>query len=296
VNGSEKLAYVLVTPARNEEAFIELTIKSVIAQTVLPLRWVIVSDGSTDNTDEIVTTYASRYEWIELLRMPERTERHFGGKVDAFDEGYERARNLKYYIIGNLDADISFEKDYFAFLLDKFGENPRLGVGGTPFVEGGSQYNYRYTSIEHVSGACQLFRRECFESIGGYRPFKKGGVDLVAVTMARMHGWETRTFSEKHCIHHRKMGAAKYVPLYSRFRDGQKDYTFGAHPLWEAFRVLYQMSKKPYVFGGIALFWGYVLSALCKIERPVPDDFISFRQKEQMQRLRTAFHRLTPFR
>ena len=100
--------YVLVTPARNEARFIELTIKSVIAQSVLPARWVIVSDGSTDGTDEIVRRYATSHTWIELVRMPERTERHFAGKVYAFNAGYSRVRDVSYDVIGNLDGDISF--------------------------------------------------------------------------------------------------------------------------------------------------------------------------------------------
>src|SRR4051794_14929008 len=136
--------YVLITPARNEAAFIELTLKSVIDQTVKPLRWVIVSDGSTDGTDELVKRYAVEHPWIELVRMPERRERHFAGKVRAFDAGRERVKHLDYEIIGNLDGDISFEPDFFSFLLSKFAENPRLGVGGTAFREGSQQYNYRF--------------------------------------------------------------------------------------------------------------------------------------------------------
>src|SRR5881397_3520186 len=109
--------YVLITPARNEAQFIELTIKSVIAQTVLPLKWVIVNDGSTDGTDEIVKKYAASLPWIELVRMPERRERHFAGKVHAFNAGYAKVRDLDYGVIGNLDGDVSFDEDYFEFLL-----------------------------------------------------------------------------------------------------------------------------------------------------------------------------------
>ena len=112
-NISVNLTYVLITPARNEEAFIEETIKSVIKQTILPKKWVIVSDGSTDNTEEIVKIYLNSHPWIELLRMPERAERHFAGKVQAFNAGFDRVKDLEYDIIGNLDADISFDSDYF---------------------------------------------------------------------------------------------------------------------------------------------------------------------------------------
>ena len=167
--------YVIITPARNEEDYIEKTIRSVVSQTVLPGKWVIVSDGSTDRTDDIVKSYLPERPWLELVRISGERERQFGAKVHCFNAGYDRVRDVAYDIVGNLDADISFEPDYFEFLLDRFAENPELGVAGTPFVEGTSHYNYRFTNIEHVSGACQMFRRECFEAIGGYRAIPGGG-------------------------------------------------------------------------------------------------------------------------
>ena len=114
------MTYVLITPARNEADYIDLTIQSMIAQTSLPLKWVIVSDGSTDGTDDIVKKYLPRYPWIELVRTPERKERHFAGKVIAFNAGYKKVKDMSYDIIGNLDADLSFEKDYMVFHCLKF--------------------------------------------------------------------------------------------------------------------------------------------------------------------------------
>src|ERR1700680_2060395 len=115
--------YVLITPARNEAKFIELTLQSMITQTVPPLKWVIVSDGSTDGTDDIVKKYVTEYPWVELIRMPERRERHFAGKVNAFNAGYAKVVDLKYEVIGNLDGDVSFDQDYFDFVLRHFSEN-----------------------------------------------------------------------------------------------------------------------------------------------------------------------------
>jgi biofilm PGA synthesis N-glycosyltransferase PgaC len=280
--------YVLVTPARNEAAFIELTLRSMVAQTVLPLKWVVVSDGSTDGTDEIVNRYAADHPWIELVRMPERRERHFAGKVHAFNAGYERVKALGYQAIGSMDADISFDADYFAFLMDRLSANGELGLVGTPFRDE-SMYDYRFVSIEHVSGACQLFRRECFEEIGGYVPMKSGGVDHVAVITARMKGWRTRTFTERICEHHRKIGSAQHGKLRSRYRDGALDYALGGHPLWEVFRTTYQMTKRPYVLGGLSLFAGYVGAAVRRETRPVSDELVAFRRREQMRRLRSMF-------
>jgi cellulose synthase/poly-beta-1,6-N-acetylglucosamine synthase-like glycosyltransferase len=278
--------YVLITPARNEAQFIEQTIKSMLSQTVLPLKWVIVSDGSTDGTDEIVAKHAHRHSWIELLRMPERIERHFAGKVHAFNAGYAKVRDLNYEVIGNLDADITFDADYLAMLLSKFLQNPRLGVGGTPYEERKSQYDYRFASIEHVPGACQLFRRACFEEIGGYCPVKGGTVDTIAVMTAQMKGWETRVFTDKMCRHHRESGTAEGNSVSARFRRGAKAYALGNHPVWELFRAVYQMTRKPYIVGGSALLAGYVWSLIRRPPRPVSNELVVFHQREQMQRLR----------
>ncbi len=281
--------YILITPARNEVQFIEQTIRSVIAQTIRPVRWIIVSDGSTDGTDEIVKRFLAENQWIELVRMPERRDRHFAAKVHCFNGGYQKVGEISYEVIGNLDADITFENDYFEFLLRKFAENPGLGVAGTPFVEGKESYDYRFTSLEHVSGACQLFRRQCFEEIGGYIPIKGGGVDWVAVTTARMKGWKTRTFPEKVCCHHRPMGTASSGKLKAWYNLGRQDYYLGGHPLWELFRSLLQIRNKPYFLGGILLMTGFAWALISRTKIPIDPQLVSFHRREQMQRLRAAF-------
>jgi poly-beta-1,6-N-acetyl-D-glucosamine synthase len=280
------LKYVLITPARNEAASIEQTIQAMLAQTVRPVKWVIVSDGSTDGTDRIVSKYAAEYPWIELMRMPERTERHFAGKVGAFNAGYAGLKELDYDVIGNLDADITMDERHFEFLLKKLAQYPQLGVAGTPFREGEHQYDYRFTSIEHVSGACQLFRRTCFEEIGGYTPIKIGGIDLVAVLTARMKGWQTRSFPEKSCDHHRKIGTAQRNVLQVSFKGGQGDYMLGMHPVWEIFRCIYQMSAPPFVLGGGLRLAGFFWGVATRSEIVVPLELVKFRRAEQMKRLR----------
>jgi biofilm PGA synthesis N-glycosyltransferase PgaC len=284
------LSYVLITPARNEEAFIGLTIESVVQQTVRPLKWVIVSDGSTDRTDEIVRQYAARYEWIDFVRMADREERHFGGKVACFNAGYNRLQGLAYSVIGSLDADLSFEPGYFEFLLDRFLNDPLLGVAGTPFVENGRSYDFRFSSTDHVSGACQLFRRECYEAIGGYVPLKGGGIDSVAVMTARMKGWRARTFTEMVTHHHRPMGTGNGGgKVAANFRFGQKAYRLGWHPAWQFVRSVYQMTKWPYLAGGAALLAGYVYASLARVERPLSRELMDFQRRDQMKRLRLFF-------
>jgi poly-beta-1,6-N-acetyl-D-glucosamine synthase len=286
-------SYVLVTAARNEAEFIELTIRSVVAQTLLPKKWIVVSDGSTDGTDEIVGGYAKAYPWIELVQMPFRRERHFAGKACAINTGLARLEGLSYDAIGNLDADVSFDEDYFAFLLATLVDDPSLGVVGTAFEDKSLDYDYRFVSIEHVAGPMQLFRRECLEAIGGYVPSQIGGVDHIAVITARMKGWKTRTFTAKVYRHHRQMGTAARGLVMARYKSGALDYALGGHPVWELFRTLYQMTKPPYVVGGLALLAGYVSAVARRIDRPVPRELVQFRRREQMHRLRTLFARKT---
>lgn len=288
-NGKMPLRYALITPARDEAAYIRNTLESVVAQTVLPLRWVIVSDGSTDGTDEIVKEYAAKHNWIELLRMPERKERHFGGKVHAFNAGYACVKSLKYEVIGNLDGDASFQPDYIQYLLGQFAQNPRLGVAGTHYWETSweksPKNDYRFANGEDVSGLCQLFRRECFETIGGYQPNRHGGVDLIVSINARMHGWETQTFTDKFAIHHRQQGTADAHKFMVELSNGRKDYMFGGHPLWEICRAAYRLTRKPYLVGGCLIMAGYFWAMLCGTQKTVSEEVVQFRRREQMNRL-----------
>ena len=288
---------ILITPARNEEAFIEKTIQSVVNQTVLPSRWVIVNDGSTDGTAAIVAHYAALYDWIDVVNMPAHRDRSFAAKVHCFNAGYETVKALDHDVVGNLDADISFATDYLEFLLLRFWEDPGLGVAGTIFEE--ERYSSGTDSFEgqnHVAGGCQLFRRRCFEDIGGYIPNKAGGIDWIAVTAARMMGWRTRSFREKSFFHHRSLGTAERGKLRSLFSYGEKDYYLGGHPLWELFRIAYRISKRPYLVGGVTVGLGYAWACLRRIDRAVSDDLMRFHRKEQMRKLRAILRSALTFK
>jgi glycosyltransferase involved in cell wall biosynthesis len=286
--------YVLITAVRNEARFIGSTIVSVVKQTVRPERWMIVDDGSTDGTAEIVRNYLDKYPWIEMLQMPPRRERNFAGKALAVNAGLARVENLEFDVVGNLDADVSFGPDYMAFLLEKFSADPQLGVAGTPFTEEGG-YDSRRDSFEgenFVAGPCQLFRRTCFTAIGGYAQSRAGGVDWIAVMTARMQGWTARSFAEKRFHHHRSMGTAERGRIAAQFSYGEKDYYLGGSPVWQLFRVAYRMRKKPFIFGGLALFTGYWSAALRRMERPVSPELIRFHRKEQMDKLKAIIRGL----
>ena len=293
----QELRYVLITAARNEAQLIGATIESILAQTAKPLKWIIVSDGSTDETDLIVQQYASTYHWIELMRMPQRRTRSFGGKADAVNAAYGCARDMEFGAVVVMDADITLGETHFAYLLARLEEDSALGVIGTPFQEAtGETYDYRFVSIEHVSGACQVFRRSCFEDIKGYTPLPVGGVDHLAVVTARMKGWRTRTFTGMVSLHHRKMGSAEHGTFASWYRTGIKDYTIGGHPLWELARVSIQIFRAPFVIRGLALGVGYFGAMVRQVERPVPVEIQKFHRQEQMGRLKRLLRGTLPSR
>lgn len=281
------MRYVLISPAHDEAPLIEQTIASVCAQTRLPLRWVIVDDGSTDETGEIADTYAARHPWIEVVHRPRHFGRSFASKAHAFNAGFERVKYLDFDVIGNLDADVTLEPIHLEFLMGKFTEDPGMGVAGTPFLEPG--YDSARDSFEgenHVPGGCQLFRRRCFEEIGGYVPIRAGGVDWVAVTTARMKGWRTRSFREMRYNHHRVLGTAERNILAALFSYGEKDYYLGGSPVWELFRIPYRMTKRPLIVGGLALFSGYCWAAARRIPRAVSPELMRFHRAEQLRKLK----------
>jgi glycosyltransferase involved in cell wall biosynthesis len=291
------MKYVLITPARNEAAFIVRTLDSMIAQTVLPERWVIVDDGSSDRTAEVVASYVECHPWIELCRRPQRPDRNFASKVHAVNSGLERVSSLQFDIVGNLDADVSFDPDYMEFLMQRFSDDPELGIAGTPFTQSGD-YDSGKDSFEgenYVAGPCQLFRYRCFQDIGGYVPNQAGGIDWIAVMTARMKGWKVRSFPEKRYHHHRTLGTAGRGPLRALFSYGEKDYYLGGSPIWQLFRVAYRMTKKPVFAGGFALLFGYCWAAVRRMKRVVTPELMRFHRQEQMKKLRAIFRKLVRF-
>jgi glycosyltransferase involved in cell wall biosynthesis len=290
------MKYVLITPAHNEDKFIRKTLESMVAQTALPERWVIVDDGSTDRTAEIVESYSHQYLWIEFVRRERRVRRDFAGKVYAFTAGLERIQTLPFDIVGNLDGDVSFDPGYLEFLIQKFADDPKLGVAGTPFTEDGG-YDTARDSFEgenHVAGGCQLFRRQCFEDVGGYIPNPSGGIDWIAVTTARMKGWKTRSFPGKRFHHYRSLGSAEKSTIAASFSYGEKDYYLGNSPVWQLLRVIYRTFKGP--LDGVALLAGYCWAAIRRINRPISRELMRFHRKEEMAKLRAIFRSLLRFR
>lgn len=291
------MKYILITPAKNEQSFIRRTLDSVVTQTTLPKRWVIVDDGSSDGTSEIVESYTKRYPWIELVCRTQDPDRNFASKAHSVALAFARVKQLEFDIVGNLDADVSFDPDYFEFLMQKFSEDPKLGVAGTPFTQDGGydSSKHSFEGENYVAGPCQLFRRECFEDIGGYVPNRAGGVDWIAAMTARMKGWKVRSFPEKRFHHHRTLGTADKGPLRALFSYGEKDYYLGGSPIWELFRVTYRTTKKPLLLGGLSLLAGYTWATLRRTKRAVTPELMHFHRVQQMKKLRAIFRSLLTF-
>ena len=292
------LKYVLITPARNEAEFIRKTLESVTTQTVVPEKWVIVDDGSTDPTADIIKDFQQRFDWIELIQQPPRSNRNFAGKADAVNLAYKSLDSIEFHVVGNLDADVSFEPGYMEFLMTKFQADPKLGVAGTPFTQDGGYDSTRdsFEGANYVAGPCQLFRLECWKDIGGYVANKAGGVDWIAVMDARMKGWTVTAFPEKRFHHYRSMGTAEKGAVGAMYDYGERAYYLGGSFIWHLFRVFYRSFRKPYLIGAISLLSGYVAAAVRRVERPVSKEMIKFHRRDQMKRLRLVLKSLIMFR
>ncbi|HEV2330571.1 MAG TPA: glycosyltransferase family A protein [Verrucomicrobiae bacterium] len=291
------MKYALITSARNEESYIRKTLDSVVAQTQLPEHWVIIDDGSTDRTAEIVEDYVERFPWISLIRRVNRPNHNFAGKADAVNSGFKYLETAKFDVVGNLDADVSFEPNLMEFLMQQFATEPRLGLAGAPYIEG--EFDSARDSFEgenFVAGQLQLFRRQCFEEIGGYTKSCAGGIDWIAVMTARMKGWKVRSFAEKRFIHHRVMGTAEQGLFAAHFSYGQKDYYLGGSPLWEIFRLGFRTLKKPYILGAVAMLCGYCHAGLSRMERPVSLELMRFHRRNQLRKLRRILQHLLRFK
>jgi len=285
-------SYVLVTAAYNEERFIDQTIRSIVSQTVRPAKWIIVSDGSTDKTDDIVQSYAAANPFIHLYRITEDHPRNFAAQVNAINTGLAQLKDAEYSLVGNLDADITLEPEYFALLLEKFRLDPRLGLGGGTVCERRSDGKFRprtITSSTAVAHACQLFRRDCFEAIGGcYLPLRYGGPDTHAEILVRMKRWRVASFADLNVFHHRPTNSAEGV-LRGWYRQGKMDYSLGALPVFELFKLLRRVWVKPYLIGSMARCAGFIHSYCQQEERAVPNDFVVYLRQEQKQRVLNLF-------
>jgi poly-beta-1,6-N-acetyl-D-glucosamine synthase len=285
-------SFVLLTAAHNEEANIGATVRSVLAQTAVPQKWIIVSDNSNDRTAEVVECEASGYDFVEVIAKKDLEQKpSFASKVFALRFGYEQLRGLSFEFIGILDADVTLEPLYYEKMLRKFRVDPDLGIAGGFIheVRKGRYESRPFNSIRSVAGGIQLLRRECYEGIGGYLPIRSGGEDWVAEVMAKMKGWKVRSFPEILAYHNRK-GGEKRGLFKECYGQGRRAYTIGSHPVYEIFKLIHRLSDHPYVVASCIRLFGYIGGYLSREERMVPRDFVEYLRVEQTARIRSLRH------
>lgn len=278
------MKYCVITPAKNEQACIENTIRSMLAQTVHPESWVIVNDGSTDSTADICKRYARKNRFMKIIDSGISKRARGGHVVDLFYKGLKEAEGDKFQFISKLDADISFPAGYFETILRAFEKNPKLGItsGISHVIRNGRLVEER-SSPGHTLGAAKVYRKDCFDAINGLVPCM--GWDGIDEIKARMKGWEAEPVKELHIMHHRPEGKANGF-FCSGIERGKGSYYMGYHPLYMLARsVKSAIIGRPPLVDGAGMMAGYIISWIKGDERISDEEFIRFLRKNQMRKL-----------
>lgn len=279
--------YVLITPARNEAHFLAGVIEAVAAQTILPKQWIIIDDRSTDGTADVVRSYLTALPFLHLLRIHGDGSRHFGRKAAAFNAAVESLHEPNHSFIGNLDADIILPPSYYETILREFQKDPQLGLaGGRVFTRAGHRSVWLDAASDSVPGAIQLFRRECFEAIGGrYLPLEWGGIDAAAEITARMRGWAVRQFPVVTAYEQRRMGTADAGSLAAKFKEGLRFHSLGYGTVFYFLRSVYKMRYRPWVIGSMVALAGFLVARLRRYPVTLPSDVVQYLRMEQRRKL-----------
>ncbi|HTL16553.1 MAG TPA: glycosyltransferase family A protein [Patescibacteria group bacterium] len=282
----QMVPYLVVSPVRNEAEYLQSTIDSMVGQTVRPSRWVIVDDGSTDNTREIALAAARTEPWITVVKRSDRGFRQAGGGVmDAFYAGFDAVESLAWKVLVKLDGDLSFSKDYFEQCLKRFESDPKLGIAGGTIcneVNGGLEAESKIDPVFHVRGATKIYRRECWDGIGGL--IRAPGWDTVDEVKANMLGWRTCTFPDLQLVHHRPAGQA-YGRWSNLIKNGRANYIAGYHPLFMLVKCARRLFEKPYLLEGCGLWIGFAGCYLSRVPRVTDKAVITYFRRQQMNRL-----------
>ncbi len=283
-SGERQHKYVVISPVRDEEELIGRTIESVVQQSLRPSQWIIVDDGSRDGTGAVIDEYARRYPWITVVHRPDRGFREPGtGVIGAFYSGYEAVDVSDWEFIVKLDGDLTLRPDYFQKCLAEFAEDPSLGIGGgvVGHIYDGAMFIEPNPSF-HVRGATKIYRRACWEAIGGL--LKAPGWDTVDELKANMLGWTTRSFSHLSVLQARPTGAMNGI-WRNAVKNGRANYITGYHPVFMVLKCLGRARRRPYVISGVGLMYGYVQAFLTNIPRVPDQDLIRYTRKQQLRKL-----------
>lgn len=279
-------SYVIITPVRNEEEHLGRTIGSVISQTLRPQRWVIVNDGSSDQTGRLIDKAAEMNAWVNAVHRPDRGFRKAGGGViEAFYDGYELIQDAPWEFLVKLDGDLSFDPTFFDSCLDRFDADPKLGLGGGTIcndVSGVLRVEAKSDPPFHVRGAIKIYRRACWEAMGGL--LREPGWDTLDEFKANMLGWTTYTFPELRLVHHRVAGKVDGA-WRNLVKNGRANYISGYHPLFMLLKCARRMFTRPYAVAGVGLMSGFVSGYLKGLPRVEDKALIAYVRRQQMNRL-----------
>ena len=274
----------MITPARDEAQHIAEIITSVAQQTARPAEWVIVDDGSTDGTGEIIDRFAAHHSWITALHRPNRGMRENNvGAIEAFFDGYRVLKFADWEFLVNLDADLSLGNDYFERCLHEFRKDPELGIGGGMLyhLEGGVLIP-ETGPLFHVRGATKIYRRACWDAMGGLT--MGPGWDTIDEIKANMLGWQTRNFPNVKALHRRPTGAAE-GSWRDAVKNGRAEYFSGYHTFFMLIKCLKRVIERPYIIGAAGLFYGFASACLKRSPRVDDRALIDYVRKQQMRRL-----------
>jgi len=282
-----KNRYVLITAAKDEEACIGEVLERVVRQTIRPVAWFIIDDGSTDRTAAIIQSFAEKHSFIHLHSAGSREGRNFGSQYKAIMAGCELAQSLDFAFLGVTDADQAPEPaDYYEVLLQEFHNNPRLGVAsGYVFERPRGVWEPRRGNARDSAAASALFRRTCFEEIGGYTPLVHGGSDWLIQLKAKMVGWEIQVRTDLPILHYRPTSSAGGI-WRGLFRAGLMDASFGSHAGFEFLKCCRRIPLHPFLFGSVVRYCGFLWWKLARRKPLIPTAAVATLRKEQRAKLR----------
>jgi poly-beta-1,6-N-acetyl-D-glucosamine synthase len=277
--------YVVISPVRDEVNYIQRTIDSMLSQTHLPAQWIIVDDGSTDGTRELLDRYVNR-SWITVVHRADRGHRASGGGVvEAFNTGYALLRDNDWDFIVKLDGDLSFEADYFEKCIELFHLDESLGIGGGTVcrMEGDHvEVDSMGDPPFHVRGASKVYRRACWERIGPLAITP--GWDTIDEVKANLHGWKSRTFNELRIIQHKPTGSAD-GRWRNWFKNGYANYMTGYHPVFMLAKCIKRIGRSPVFVESTALWAGFCSGYIKRVPQACSRDVIQYLRKQQIRRL-----------
>lgn len=289
------IRFVIISPVRDEAEYLDATIRSVVEQTIRPVQYILVNDGSSDSTLEIIQRWSAQYSWIVPVDRKEGSNRSAvkdqkrgkrareAKEIIAFYDGFQHLTMADWHFLVKLDGDLGFAPDYFERCFMEFGNDPQLGVGGgvichmendVPVVEANPLF--------HVRGATKIYRKECWDAIGGV--VKGAAWDTLDELKANMLGWSSRSFSDLQVIHFRHTGAAN-GKWQNAVKKGEWNYISGYHPLFMVVKVVWNIFKRPWIKGAAGLLCGYVSAFWNKTVRIDDPQLIRYIQNQQLRRL-----------